>query len=264
MRTATIGLIALSALAIGACHPKPLKHHNETFSLDASDSDKDDDSDTGRAPLKALAALTCPDSEGDLTRTAQAPDGRSCDYRGPDDETVHLSLVALDGRTPIDAMAPMKAELDGLVHVAVSGGPVSVEASKGGDGGDHAKVDLPFIHVDANDNKAKVKIFGINIDADGDRATVHGGPGMKHTVVHAGPGGAQIVAEDVGKTNASLVYILAGDSPGPSGYRAVGYVARGPSAGPLVVGEFKSRSNNHHHDDDHDDVSRLVDLNVKG
>lgn len=261
MRTLTIGLIAVSALTLAACHPKPLKHHDAAFSMDSSDSDKDDD-DEGHAALKSVAALTCPDSEGDLNRTAQAPDGKSCDYTGPGDETVHLSLVALDGRPPLDAVAPLKSDLDGLVHVEAGGGPISVEANKGGEDGDHAKVDMPFLHVDANGNKAKVKLFGFNIDADGDRATVHGGPGMKHTVVHAGPGGAQVIAEDVGKTNASFVYILAGDKPGSSGYRAVGYVARGPVAGPLVIGEFKSRAERHN--DNHDDVSRLVDLNVKG
>ena len=263
MRTLTIGLIAVSALTLTACHPKPLKHHDATFSVDTSDTDRDKgDDDDGHAPLKALAALNCPESEGDLTRTAQAGDGKSCDYSGPGDETVHLSLVALDGRAPIDVVAPMKSELDGLVHVEAGGGPISVEATKGGEDGDHAKVDMPFLHVDANGDKAKVKLFGFNIDADGDRATVHGGPGMKHTVVHAGPGGAQVIAENVGKTNASLVYILAGDKAGPAGYRAAGYVARGPVAGPLVIGEFKSRAERH--DDSHDDVSRLVDLNVKG
>ncbi len=260
MKAATLGALAVSALAIAACHPKPLKHAdfgNVSIGSSASSHDEDDEA----PPLKTLAALDCPESEGDLNRTAQASDGKSCDYAGPGDETVHLSLVALDGRSVLDTVAPLKAELDGLVHVTAGGGPVSVEASKG-ENGDHAKVDLPFIHVDANGDSAKVKLFGFNIDAKGDHATIKGGPGMKNTVVHAGPGGAQVVAEDVGKSNASLVYILAGDTPGPSGYRAVGYVARGPVTGPLVVGEFKSRAE--HHNDGHNDVDRLVEHNVKG
>ena len=260
MKAATLGVLAVSALAIAACHPKPLKHADlGNISMVSSSSDADEDDNA--PPLKTLTALDCPESEGDLNRTAQASDGKSCDYAGPGDETVHLTLVDLDGRSVIDTVAPIKAELNSLVHVAVGGGPVSVEASKD-EGGDHAKVDLPFIHVDANGDKAKVKLFGFNIDADGDHATVHGGPGMKNTVVHAGPGGAQVVAEDVGKSNASLVYILAGDNPGPSGYRAVGYVARGPVTGPLVVGEFRSKAE--HHGDDHNDLDHLIERNVKG
>ncbi len=260
MKVSTLGVLAVSALAMAACHPKALKHSDMgSVSFNASSSDSSDEDDNA-PPLKTLAALDCPSAEGDLTRTAQAGDGKSCDYAGPGDETVHLSLVALDGRSVIDTVAPIKAELNGLVHVT-TGGPVSVEASKD-EGGDHAKVDLPFIHVDANGDKAKVKLFGFNIDADGDHATVHGGPGMKNTVVHAGPGGAQVVAEDVGKSNASLVYILAGDTPGPSGYRAVGYVARGPVAGPLVVGEFKTKAE--HHGDNHNDLDHLIERNVKG
>ena len=59
-------------------------------------------------------------------------------------------------------------------------------------------------------------------------------------MVHAGPGGAEVVAEDVGDNNASLVYVLASDRKPASGYQAVGYVAKGPAAGPLVVGEFRT------------------------
>ncbi len=260
MKAATLGVLAVSALAIAACHPKALKHTDfANVSMSGASSDKDEDDNA--PPLKTLASLDCPEHEGALSLKAQAGDGKSCDYAGPGDETVHLTLVDLQGRSVLDTVAPIKAELNGLVHVSAGGGPVSVEASKD-EGGDRAKVDLPFLHVDANGDKAKVKLFGINIDADGEHATVHGGPGMKNTVVHAGPGGAEVVAEDVGKSNASLVYILAGDAPGPSGYRAVGYVARGPVAGPLVIGEFKTKAE--HHNDGHNDVDRLVELNVKG
>jgi len=261
MKAAILGVMAVSALAIGACHPKVLKHGDMgSVSFNASSSD-DSDEDDNASPLKTLAALDCPASEGELKRTAQASDGKSCDYAGPGEEAVHLMLVALDGRSVLDTVAPMKAELKGLVHVATDGGPVSVEASKD-DGGDHAKVDMPFLHVDAHGDKAKVKLFGFNIDADNDHASVKGGHGMKNTVVHAGPGGAEVVAEEVGKSNASLVYILAGDSAGPSGYRAVGYVARGPVAGPLVIGEFKSKAQ--HHGDNHNDLDHLIERNVRG
>ena len=215
-RTVLVALLGVSALALGACHPKELHHsHFQGWSSVGADD---------RHPMKTISALDCPDHEGDLTRTAQASDGKSCDYQGPQDETVHLALVSLDGKSPTDAMEPIKTELKGLVP-APQPGPVSVEASKD-ENGDHAKVDLPFFHVDAQGDKADVKIFGTTIHSNGKNAEVHTNMGLKNTTVHAGPGGAEVVAEDIGDNNASLVYVLAGENAGPAGYKAVGYIAR--------------------------------------
>ncbi len=255
MRTQLIGAVALSALsaiALSGCNPKPLKHAKfESMTVSADDGH----------PLKTVSTLDCPDHEGDLTRTAQAADGKSCDYQGPNEEAVHLSLVSLDGRSAADVMAPVKTELQGLVPPPPAS-PVAVEASKD-EGGDHAKIDLPFLHINADGDKADVKIMGTTIHANGKNADIHTNMGLKNTTVHAGPGGAEIVAEDVGKVNASMVYILAGDSAGPGGYKAVGYIARGPKDGPLVVGQFKAKGG-HHRNDEHSDLGRLIDRNVKG
>ena len=253
-RTALIALAGASALALTACHPKEL--HRSGFhgwsSVGADD----------RHPMKTVATLDCPEHEGDLTRTAQGADGKSCDYEGPRDETVHLALVALDGKSPTDAMDPIKTELKGLIPAPNTNGPVAVEASKDGEGHDRAKVDLPFFHVDADGDRADVKIFGTTIHANGKNAEVHTNMGLKNTTVHAGPGGAEVVAEDVGDNNASLVYVLAGENPGPQGYKAVGYIARGPKAGPLVVGEFKAKDG-HHGNEEHGDIGRLIERNVR-
>ena len=37
------------------------------------------------------------------------------------------------------------------------------------------------------------------------------GHGRKHTAVHAGLSGAEVIADEVGRSNASLVYVLAGN-----------------------------------------------------
>lgn len=251
-RTIIVALAGVSALALAACNPKPLdRSHFHGMSVGADD----------RHPMKAVATLDCPEHEGALTRTAQAADGKSCDYQGTDDEAVHLALVSLDGKSPTDAMEPMKTELKGLVP-APQPGPVSVEASKD-EGGDHAKIDLPFFHVDARGDKADVKIFGTTVHANGKNADVHTNMGLKNTTVHAGPGGAEVVAEDVGKVNASLVYVLAGETAGPSGYKAVGYIAKGPKDGPLVAAQFRAKEG-HHGNDEHGDIGRLIDRNVRG
>jgi len=247
MRAISFLALGASALALGACVP--------TVNYSGFTSGT-----AGTAPLRSLATLDCPATEGALTRLSQAPDGRSCDYEGWGGETVRLRLVALDGRSPADVMAPTKAELHALVPVAVHG----VRAVDKDEPGEHADVDLPFFHVHSVGDRADVKIFGVKIHSDGDNAEVHARHGGTRTVVHASRDGAEVIAEDVGRTNASLVYVLASDHT-RSGYRAVGYVAKGPAAGPLVVGEFRATRRSHADTrPEHTDLDRLIDRNLKG
>jgi hypothetical protein len=212
------------------------------------------------APLKAPATLDCPAAQGALTRTAQAPDGKSCDYQGRDGETVRLRLAPVMGRTPTQALERTRAELHALV-------PVYREPAQGSDeegSGDRADVDLPFLHVHAVGDRANVRLFGIRISSQGQNADVDVGHGRKRSVVHAGPRGAEVIAEEVGRSNASLVYVLAANHRAPSGLRAVGYVAKGPVTGPLVVAEFRSPRDRHEgRDGDHGDIGRLIDRNLR-
>ncbi|HLZ76466.1 hypothetical protein [Phenylobacterium sp.] len=209
-------------------------------------------------PLRAPAKLDCPAASADLTRTAQSPDGQWCDYAGQHGETVRLRLAPLNGQTPSEALAPERAQLHGLVPVYHQPMPISYS------GGDSADVNVPFVHVHKDGDKADVRLFGIfhivghdhDSDFDHDRA-------QEHTSVHAGLRGAEVVADKVGRNNASLVYVLAGSHRYSSGYRAVGYVAKGPTAGPLVVAEFRSPVNSHRDNDTgHLDLDRLIDLQL--
>lgn len=214
----------------------------------------------GGAPLKAIAALDCPVNQGALTRTARAADGRSCDYQGADGDTVRLKLVSLDGRSPQDAMEPTKAELHALVPIYNR----PVPAVDRNEPGDRADIDLPFFHVHTRGDHAEVRMFGIKVHAEGDNADVKVGHGHKHTVVHAGSDGAEVLAEDVGRTNAAMVYVLAADKRAPSGLWTVGYIAKGPVKGPLVAAEFRSTvKRSRHVDSGHNDIGRLIDRNVK-
>ena len=212
-------------------------------------------------PLRAVTTLDCPASQGALTRIAQAADGRSCDYQGAKGETVRLTLVSLQGRTASEAMAPVKAELYGLVPVYNE----PIKAAELDQPGERADIDLPFIHVHTKGDRADVKLFGIRIRSEGETTDVDVGRGRKTAIVRVGGKGAQVTAEEIGRTNASLVSVLAADRRAPSGYRTVGYVAKGPAKGPLVVGEFRSiQKRSRSRDGDHGDVGRLIDRNVKG
>lgn len=211
-------------------------------------------------PLKPAATLDCPSVQGALTRTAQAADGKSCEYQRRDGEVVRLRLQPVAGRTPTQALEPTRDELHALV-------PVYREPARGSydDGvGDRADVDLPFLHVHAVGDRADVRLFGIKISSQDHNADIEVGKGRKRSVVHAGPRGAEVIAEEVGKSNASLVYVLAASHRAPSGLRAVGYVARGPVTGPLVVAEFRSPRDRHQgRDGEHGDIDRLIDRNLR-
>jgi hypothetical protein len=211
-------------------------------------------------PLRAPAKLDCPAETGDLTRTAQSPDGQWCDYAGRRGETVRLQLTPLNGQTPSQALAPTRAQLHALAPVYRNATPASYDDRPG----DTADVNVPFVHVHADGDKADVRLFGIfhivghDHAADIDRDHVR-----KHAVVHAGLRGAEVIADEVGRNNASLVYVLAGSHRYASGYRAVGYIAKGPVTGPLVVAEFRSPVSTHRDNDDgHLDLDRLIDRNL--
>ncbi|MGZ3375426.1 MAG: hypothetical protein ACXU8S_02405 [Phenylobacterium sp.] len=206
-------------------------------------------------PLRAPAKLDCPTVSGDLTRTAQSPDGQWCDYAGQHGETVRLRLLPLNGQAPTDVLAPVRIQLHDLVPVYRKATPINYGA------GDSADVNVPFVHVHKDGDRSDVRLFGIfhivDHDHDSDFDRSHG---QEHTSVRAGLRGAEVVADKVGRSNASLVYVLAGNHRYSSGYRAAGYVAKGPVTGPLVVAEFRSPVNSHRDNDTgHLDLDRLID-----
>jgi len=243
---------ALSALGLSACH---LHHHVWTS---AGGESWDSGHDT---PVTVADQLTCPQTQGGLERTAVTPDGQSCSYRRDNGEQVTLVRLPLNGQSPRGALAPIETALSGDVVARPGPADVAINTANDGNGDDKAKIDLPGIHIDANGDKAKVSVFGVTVNADGDKADVHAGSGPNSATVHAGPGGAEVRAGSVGTHAVNLFYVLAGDTAGPEGYHAVGYLARGPVAGPLVVGEFKSKADSQNHSDH--DFEALIDMNLR-
>ena len=258
MRPLAIGagaaILAGAALSLAACHPPHIHRH-------ARNGDQ--------GAMTVNATLACPDKVGALTRTYQAADGQSCDYRGRDHEQAHIQRLDLAGQPVRTALAPIEAALRPLIPARAGPSPTAV-ASSDDDGddssnsadGDHAKVDLPGIHVRANGDKAEVKVFGITVNANGENADVNLGGGERSTVVQAGANGAEVRFEDISNGNARLMLALLADKAGPSGLHAVGYLARGPATGPLAVATFKSAAA---HQDWRRDagLNALLDLNVK-
>ena len=124
---------------------------------------------------------------------------------------------------------------------------VRIDASRGK--GEHAHIDLPGIHINADDSgKADVNV------------------GMIH--VNAGENGAVVrIARDVRLRGEAFsrqrrgfraTYILAQDNL-KDGWKAVGYEAGGPKSGPVTVAVVKVKARDHHDVFDH--VKRLVRKN---
>jgi hypothetical protein len=122
------------------------------------------------------------------------------------------------------------------------------EDSKDSDSsGDHAHIDLPGIHISADDDKANVNVAGVHVDAGENGATVR----MSRDVRLRGE------ALSPERRGFRSTFILARDDL-KDGWRSVGYEAAGPKAGPITVAVFKAREGHH---DVSDDIKKLVRRN---
>jgi hypothetical protein len=271
-------LLAASLVALAACSPKVDVKHDEH-----RPSGK-------RAPLRAISRLDCPERQGELTRVSAAADGQSCLYSGQNAE-VTLSLVALNGGDAEAALAPIEADLKGLMPTMKS--PTPPTPPDGKPRGESAKISLPGIKIDAHDKGADIKIGGLTINANDDGAevrvaknvTVRDGDSAKQvtertgggnstvsvkasnddegdTEIHATNDGAQI-RQRKGGDGVRATLILASDKAA-SGYRVVGYEARGPKGGPLAVAVVKAKGRDGSDHDIFDDMKTLVRHNVGG
>ena len=235
-----IAAAGVTALALAACTPPHPRHHTE-------------------ATLKTIATLDCPTTQGDLTRKSAAADGKTCLYGDDQAGEVTLQLIDLAGQDATAALAPLETQLKAempLVAAAKAGAPPTDK--------DRVDIDLPGIHIHANGNDdATVQIAG---GASGNAVSVNDQNGHSRVMI-AKPGvsvfahdnGAEVRVNEPG-SGVRRSFILASDTPGPNGYKAVGYEARGPLGGPLVVASAKAKSD----DDLKDDMRDLLRLNVGG
>ena len=129
--------------------------------------------------------------------------------------------------------------------------------------GDRARVSLPGIHVDAEGDKANVRIGGFTIRANGDEAQIasstSGQPAHDAVSIQARDNAAEIRTRAPGEATRQT-YLLTDTTPSAAGWRLVGYVARGPRGGPIVVATVRARERNS--DGVFDDAKDLVTLNV--
>ena len=203
----------------------------------------------GATPVR----LDCPQVQGELRRTAQAADGKSCEYRAGESEVI-LSLIPVVGDAET-TLAALEADLRKLRPVTPppaadtdveiltppepydpsapepappkpSSAPVADEH-----GGEAVNIDIPGLKIRADDSGAKLRIAGVDIDANDHGAEVR-------RVAYSRLPGEQLSLE---RRGVNAFFLLAGDAAGPEGYRLVGYEAAGRRTGPLTVAVVKSR-----------------------
>lgn len=217
-------------------------------------------------PLRVVDGLQCPETQGVLTRKGSASaDGRACHFVGPRSTEVELRLVSLDKTTPEAALKTIERELLGVdvdpvepieplePHEPQTGSSKTTSIEMPGlkveEDGDRATVRLPGMKIESNGDRSEVRIGGLVIRSDNKtdnrQVRIEGGDGEEGTVV---------VNSDDQVTNVNALSKrdsirasyrrITTQSPVAAEWRAVGYEARGPSGGPMVVAIVRSRANN--------------------
>lgn len=248
--------------------------------------------------LKVVDALQCPQTQGVLTRKGSARSDGSCVYTGPRGSEVILQLVPLEGRTPQQALKQFETSLTAdlpeatvedearlaadaarteadAARIEAETDRLSAEASRDASADETTHIRAPGVHVDAQGDRATVRLPGMTIEADGDRANIRIGgltiraddkssrvnvaSGDDAVSIDATDGAARIRASSSSESVRST-FLMAANEPSAGGWRTVGYEARGPVGGPIVVATVRSKDRNP--DRLLDAAKALVTLNV--
>ena len=274
--------VGLAAAALAGC--------DSERSVRISSSGGDAGDEAAPAVLKAVETLQCPQTHGVLTRTATGADGLSCTYSGPRGSEVTLRLVSLEDSNADAALRDLEAELGLLlpqvadrlagsaqavgadeattaaaaaasevegvedVHVRLPGLTVRSQ-------GDATTIRLPGISVDSDGASSDVRVGGLRIDADERTGDVDIRSADDSVRIRASDDAAEIRTRASG-SGVRATYILVDEEPSQVGWRLVGYEARGPEGGPLVVAVVHSKDRRE--DEVFDAAKDLVTLNVGG
>ncbi|WP_419255360.1 hypothetical protein ACN2C6_07905 [Caulobacter sp. ErkDOM-YI] len=262
-------LAATSALVLAGCQ------RSETVKAEKHERH------LSRDPVRTISKLDCPERQGDLKRVSAAADGLSCAYAGVDADVL-LQLVPLNNGDAEGALAPIETELKALMPALK---PVTDQKPGEKSERNKTRIHLPGLRIDASDDGADIKIGHITINSNEggssevkiDKNVTVKGDDRKETVsifaddgetgdgavnIRAGDDGAEIRHSKGGDSIRSTL-ILASDKA-PSGYRVVGYEARGPKGGPLAVATIKAKNRDSGDHDVFKDMKALVRHNVGG
>ena len=239
--------VIVFAAMVGACHPAR---------IGAGRNGADH-------PVHVASALVCPLHQGELTRNDVAARGSECTYEGPDERRVVLRHLPLDGRSASDALGEVEASLRMRMAPQDPSTPATPKPSSSASAG-HVVLNLPGVHIEADDHGAHVHALGEHIDAESGGATIAGSWNGVSNTIDAHNDHFVMRVGFSGRQSVDLTFLMQSSRPGPSGDRLVGYVARGPALGPLVISTVEAaQGGGRRHDVDLKDLKALVASNVK-
>tara|TARA_R110002167_G_C12593000_1_gene644397 strand:+ start:212 stop:1084 length:873 start_codon:yes stop_codon:yes gene_type:complete len=237
--------------------------------------------DGPRGVLKVVDALQCPQTIGGLTRKGSAHAGGTvCTYTGAKGAEVSLHLVQLDDGSvdavlrrfeaqlsadmPLTTARLRASEAQAAAEVAradADAARADAEAARADAdalAADSASVDMPGVHIESHGDNADVNLPGINIESHGDRSSVRIGginiqsnDGSGQVNIRSGDDRVSIqshaesteVRTSTGGESTRITWVLTDPEASESGWRLVGYEARGPQGGPLIIATVRSRDN---------------------
>lgn len=279
-RPALILAAGLSVLALGAC--------NETVRVTAekgaSEPVPKTEARTDTSVIRVISSLQCPQTIGSLTRKGPlAENGRRCTYTGPRGTEINLHLVSTEEREFPAILQDFETRLQARMPEAVaaiaehrrqtsataeartdaSANSSASTSTKSGADDQKAQVRLPGIRINADGDNASVRIGGLHIDANDGGADININGSGESVSIQAADRAAEVRSRQTGEALRATWTLTSEDASATSGLRRVGYEARGPLSGPIVVATFQARSDSD--DDSLDrDVHDLVVLNVGG
>ncbi len=244
--------------------------------------------------LKVIETLQCPETLGVLTRKGSAHSGGDvCVYSGPRGAEVSLHLVKLDDQSADTVLDRFEQDLARSMPHTAAALAASQEASQAraeadaaraeadaaraeGDAiraegdriraegaavaaGERASVRLPGLTVEAEGDKANVRFGNFSIQADDASQTVDVSSDDESVSVQARDDAAEIRTSAPGDT-VRTTYILTDNRPAEEGWRLVGFEARGPEGGPIVIATVRAKDRDS--DGVFDSAKDLVTLNV--
>jgi len=156
-------------------------------------------------------------------------------------------------RVEADA-ARATAEAASGERVTVRGPGLSVNSE-----GEKANVRMPGLQVNADGDRASVRIGGFSINADDSSGSANISSSDDSVSIQAHDDAAEIRTRAPGEATRTT-YMLTDETPADEGWRLVGYEARGPVGGPLVIATVRAKDRDS--DGVFDSAKDLVTLNV--
>ncbi len=213
----------------------------------------------GESPAEVLKAFEQRLS-GDLPRAVEAlkaaADAADAGTATAERAAATDEAAAATAERPADQAAADPAAASGD-RASVRAPGVDIEAN-----GDDATVKLPGMRIETRGDKASVRIGGFHMYADDSDGTarVSGSSGNGDNVTINAQDDAAEIRADAGGEATRTSWILTDSRGAEAGWRVVGYEARGPVGGPLVVATVRSRDRNRERA--FEDAKALVALNA--